>query len=189
MLSMSYSTPASPVRAGQGVFFVYSSSSFWVHWPSWSTLDNPETLDNNMAVRLRPEVSKSFFLASSCASSSFLLLRSCSILSNSPFKTNLKSCIRLHILSHSFSALSASWAKQSHWECKSFISSTTSSACVIEAVVMAAQTGPPRATGEGNWSGSRKGIGTRRGPLLNLAKNFSFLSLSHLLLLGVLWPP
>ena len=49
---------------------------------------------------------------------------------------------------------------------------------------MAEQTGQSKATGEGDWPGSRKGIGTRRRSLLNMAKNLSFLSLSHLLLLG-----
>ena len=62
-----------------------------------------------------------------------------------------------------------------------------SSACVMKAVAMAEHTGPPKATGEGEWPGSRKGIGTRRGSLLNFAKNLSFLSLSLLLLLGLLY--
>ena len=106
-------------------------------------------------------------------------------LSNLPFTTDLNSCTQLHILSYSFSALSASCARQSCWWCRSFISPTISSACVMKAVVMAAQTGPPRMPGEGDWSGFRKGIGTRRGSLLNLAKNFSFLSFwYHFLLLG-----
>ena len=43
---------------------------------------------------------------------------------------------------------------------------------------MFSRTGPPRTAGGGDWPGSRKGIGTRIGSLLNLARNFSFLSLS-----------
>ena len=42
---------------------------------------------------------------------------------------------------------------------------------------MFSRTGPPRTAGEGDWPGSRKGIGTRIGFLLNLARNFSFLEL------------
>ena len=40
---------------------------------------------------------------------------------------------------------------------------------------------------EGDWPGSWKGIGARIGSLLNLARNFSFLNLSLLLLLGLLY--
>ena len=35
---------------------------------------------------------------------------------------------------------------------------------------MAEQTGPPKATGEGEWPGSRKGICTRRGSLLEFGQ-------------------
>ena len=35
----------------------------------------------------------------------------------------------------------------------------------MKTVAMVRQTGPPRVTGEGDWSGSRKGIGTKRIPL------------------------
>ena len=41
--------------------------------------------------------------------------------------------------------------------------------------------------GAADWPGSRKGIGTRIGSLLNLPRNFTFLSLSLLLLLGHLF--
>ena len=51
---------------------------------------------------------------------------------------------------------------------------------MMKAVEMAAWTGELRETGEGDWPGSKKGIGMRRGSLLNLARNLSFLSLSFL---------
>ena len=70
---MTYSTPASFVRAGQHVFFVYFSFFFLgVHGPAEAPFDIPRTLTDTLGARLKPEASNTSFLASSCASSSFL---------------------------------------------------------------------------------------------------------------------
>ena len=73
VLSMTYSTPVSLVRTGQGVSFVSFSFSFWV--PLSQLKHHPETTLKHW---IWPEASNSFFLASSYASSSFLPFRSCS---------------------------------------------------------------------------------------------------------------
>ena len=182
-ISMTYSTLASLVRADWGVFFIFLFL-LGCAWPSWSTHGHPWNPDWYPGAK--PEASNISFLASSFASYSFLPFRSCSSFSISPLTTDLKSCTCLHIFSHSFSALPASCARWSHWWHRSCMSSTTSSACVMKVVAMAEQRGPPKATGEGDWPGFRKGIGTRRGSLMNLGKNLSFLSLSHLPLTGTL---
>ena len=54
-----------------GCLFVYSSFILGALGPTEAPFHNPKTLDDTTGVRLRPEASKSFFLASSCASSSF----------------------------------------------------------------------------------------------------------------------
>ena len=117
-----------------------------------------------------------FFLASSCASSSFLSLRSCSNFQISfctSYFWSFRSNTQLHILFLCFLASSASWAKQLCFWHSLFISATTSSISVVKvvAVAVAGRTGPPRAAGEGDWPGSRKGIGTKRASLLNVVKN------------------
>ena len=188
---MTYSTPVPPVRTGKGVSFVYFSFSYWV--PLSQLKHHPQTLDGTIGP-FRPEASNSFFLAFSCTSSSFLLFRSCSNLQISAFISclwSIRSCTQLDILSLSFSASFASWAKEICFWRSLLISANTSSISVVKAVAMLSRTGPPRTAGGGDWPGSRKGIGTRIGSLLNLARNFSFLSLSLLLLLGLLYlkPP
>ena len=181
---MTYSTPALLVSAGQGVFFV--SFSFWVHL---AQLKHPWTsLEPWLILQVQNQRPPTFLFwpqAVPAHLSYFWTLVSGS--HNSPLTTDLRSCTCLHIFSHSFSTLPASCARQSCWWQRPFMSSNISSACVMKAVVMAEQTGPPKATGEGEWPGSRKGIGTRRGSLLNFARNLSFLSLSYLLLLGLLY--
>ena len=191
---MTYSTPASLVREGQGVSFVCFSFSLWV--PLSQPKHHPETTLKHcmQLLDLSDQRLPTFFLASSCASSSFLLFKSCSNLQISAFISclwSIRSRTQLDIGSLSFSASSASWAKQIHFWCSLLISATTSSISVVKAVAMLSRTGPPRTAGEGDWPDSRKGIGTRIGSLLNLARNFSFLSLSILLLLGLLYlkPP
>ena len=168
-------TPASLVRAGQGVSFVCFSFSFWV--PLSQLKHHPETLDVTIGP-FRPEAFWLFFLASSCASSSFILFRSCSNLQISACISclwSIRSHTQLDIHFLSFSASFALWAKQVCFWYSLLISATTSSISVAKAVAMLSRTGPPRTPGEGDWPGSRKGIGTRIGSLLNLAKNFSFL--------------
>ena len=188
---MTYSTPASLVRAGQSVSFVCFSFSLWV--PLSQLKHHPETTLKHWMQLLDlsdQRLQTLFFLTSSCAISSFLLFKSCSNLQISAFISclwSIRSCTQLDICSLSFSASSASWAKQIHFWCSLLISATTSFISLAKAVAMLSRTGPPRTGGEGDWPGSRKGIGTRIGSLLNLARNFSFLSLSLLLLLGLLY--
>ena len=158
---MTYSTPALLVRAGQGSFFSFSFS-FWVHL---AQLKHPWTSLEPWLILQVPNQRPPTFLFWPQAVPAHLsyFLSSCSRLSNSPLTTDLRSCTCLHIFSHSFSALPASCARWSHWWQRSFMSYNISSACVMKAVVMAEQTGQPKTTGEGEWPGFRKGIGTRRG--------------------------
>ena len=135
VLSMTYSTPVPLSRAGQGAFLFTLLFHFGCTWPSWRTWDDPETLEvTTSPVCLRPEAS-----ALNCSSSSLLSFRSCSILHNSSLTSTLwsnKSHTQLNILSLSFSASSASWARQSHLWCNSLISSAICS-CVRRALDMA----------------------------------------------------
>ena len=128
--------------------------------PAEAPFNKPETLKvTNGPVFLRPEAS-----ALSCSSSSLLLFRSCSILSNSHLKSTFwsnKSLTQLPIFSHSFSACTVFWARWFSLWCSPLNSSTISSAHVVKAVVMAAQTGAPMVAGEEDWPGSRKGIGNK----------------------------
>ena len=183
---MTYSTPALLVRAGQGVFFVSFSFSFWVHlaqlkhpWTSlepWLMLQVQNQRPPTFLFWPQAVPAHLFYFGALAPDSPTLL----SQLTSGPAPADTFSPTP-------FSALPASCARRSHWWQRSFMSCNISSACVMKAVVMAEQTGPPKATGEGDWPGSRKGIGTRRGSLLNFAKNLSFLSLSLLLLLGLLY--
>ena len=111
-LSMTYSTPALLVRAGQGVFLFFFFFFFLGALGSAEApMDIPGALADTSGAK--PEASNISFLASSCASSSFLLWSSCSRLSNSPLTTDLRSHTCWHIFSHSFSALPASCARRS----------------------------------------------------------------------------
>ena len=182
-LSMTYSTPALLVRADQGVFFVSFSFSFWVHL---AQLKHPWTsLEPWLILQVQNQRPPTFLFWPQAGPAHLSYFGA--LAPDSPLTTDLRSHTCWHIFSHSFLALPASCARQSHWWQRSFMSCNISSACVMKAVAMAEQTGPPKATGEGEWPGSRKGIGTRRGSLLNFAKNLSFLSLSLLLLLGLLY--
>ena len=94
-LSMTYSTPALLVRAGQGVFLFLFLFCFGCTWLSWSTHGHPWSPD--WYSRCKTRGLQHFLLASSCASSSFLLWSSCSKLSNSPLTTDLRFP---HLLTH-----------------------------------------------------------------------------------------
>ena len=113
-LSMTYSTPASLVRAGQGVFYAYFSFSSWVHL---AKLKHPLTsLEHWLVLWVqgqRPPALPSGLKL--CLLFFSYFFRSCSSLSISPLTTDLKSCTCLYIFSHSFPAIPASWAKQYHW--------------------------------------------------------------------------
>ena len=179
VLGVNYITPVPLLRTGQDVSFVYFSFPYWVHL---AQLKHPL-----ITLRHWRWLPVQYFLARRLLPWAVpALLIYCSILSYSHLRSTLwsnKSLIQLLIFSHSFSAWSVFWAKQFHLWCSPFITSTISSACVMKAMVMVAQTGPPRASGEGVLLDSRKGIGTRRGSLLNLARNF-FLNLFLFLLLN-----
>ena len=195
VLNMTSSTPVPLVREGQGVSWVYFSFSFWV--PLSQLKHHPETTLKHWVWLLDPldqKLPTIFSWPQAVPAPLFLPFRSCSSFHISfctSYLWSFRSNTQLHILSLCFSASSASWAKWMRFWCSLLISATTSFISVAKAVAMFSRTGPTRAAGEGDWPGSRKGIGTRIGSLLNLARNFSFLSLSLLLLLGLLYlkPP
>ena len=70
---MTYSTPDSLARAGQGVFFFSLFFFFFLGalGPAEASFDSPGTLTGTLGARLKPEASNTSFLAISCASSSF----------------------------------------------------------------------------------------------------------------------
>ena len=159
VLSMTYSTLSllwGQARVSLGFclpFFFF----FGCPWLSWSTLRQPWNTGGDYWGKTKTRGLQLFFLASRCASSTFLLFGSCANLQISAFTSclwSIRSCIQLNILFLCSSASSASWAKQIHFCCSLFISATIS---VVKAVMMASRTGPPRAAQEGNWPGSRKG--------------------------------
>ena len=194
VLSTTYSTPGTLVSEGRGVSFVYFSFSFWV--PLSQLKHHPETTPKHWVWLLDPLDQKlpTLFSWPQAVPAPFSPFRSCSnfhISFCTSYFWSFRSNTQFHILSLCFSESSASWVKQISFLCIFLISATNSSTSVEKAVMMAFGTGPPRMAGEGDWPGSRKGIGTRIGALLNLARNFSFLSLSLLLLWGLLYlkPP
>ena len=97
VLNMTYSTPVPLVREGQGVSWVYFSFSFWL--PLSQLKHHSETTLRHWMWLLDPSDQRLptlFFLASSCASSSLLLFRSCSNLQISAFI----SCLVVHKITH-----------------------------------------------------------------------------------------
>ena len=188
---MTYSTPVPLVRTGQGVLLFIFLFLYWV--PLSQLKHHPETTLRHWMGLLDPSDQKLpalFSWPQVVPAPLFLPIRFCSnfhISFCTSYFWSFRSNTQLHILSLCFSASSASWAKWIYFLCIFLISATNSSTFVEKAVMMASGTGLPRVAGEGDWPGSRKGIGTRIGSLLNLARNFSFLSLSLLLLLGLLY--
>ena len=185
---VTYSTPACLVGAGQGVsclfFFFFVEALVSAEAPPW---DNPETLDAAIGP-FRPEASNSFFLASSCASSSFLLFRSCSNLQISGrYLMPLVHKI-MHPIRHPFPFLFSILCLLGQADTL-LMQSLDFSHHLLHLCSKGSghafknwSTQDSRKKGIGQAPG--RGIGTRIGSLLNLARNFSFLSLSLLLLLG-----
>ena len=164
---MTYSTPASLLMAGQGVSFVCVSFSLWV--PLSQLKHHPETTLKHwmqLLVLSDQRLPTLFFWLPAVPVPPFVLFRSCSNLQISAFISclwSIRSCTQLDIHSLSFSVSSASWAKQMCFWWSLLIWPTTSSISVVKAVAMLSRTGPPRTAGEGDWPGSRKGIGQAPG--------------------------